>query len=87
MWAFSGQRSRPSPTGALVKVDNGPAGPGGGVIVYFVWDDCAVEAGSVAENAGKVIKQKFSIGEYGNIALVNDTEGNLIAYAAKGWVA
>jgi len=32
----------------------------------------------VASNGGKIVKEKFSIGEYGHIALVTDTEGNMI---------
>lgn len=77
MWAFSGQPSRPGATGALVKMDNGPAGPGG-VIIYFVCDDCAVQVSRAEKNGGKIIKPKFSIGQYGNLALVTDPEGNMI---------
>jgi hypothetical protein len=32
----------------------------------------------VAESGGKVQKEKMSIGQYGFIALVSDTEGNMI---------
>jgi len=77
MWAFSGKPDNAGATGALVKMENGPSGVGG-IIVYFVCEDCAVEAARATKNGGKVMKDKFSIGEYGHIALVNDTEGNLI---------
>jgi uncharacterized protein len=77
MWAFPGNPGGAGATGALVKMENGPSGIGG-VLVYFVCDDCNVEAGRVAKNGGKVIKDKFSIGQYGNIAFVTDTEGNMI---------
>lgn len=37
-----------------------------------------MEAGRAAEHGGKVVKEKFSIGQYGFIAFVEDTEGNVI---------
>jgi hypothetical protein len=37
-----------------------------------------VEAARAAENGGRVFKEKMSIGKYGFIALVFDTEGNMI---------
>jgi hypothetical protein len=40
-------------------------------------DDCAVEEGRVKTSGGKVEKAKMSIGEYGFISLVVDTEGNM----------
>jgi len=64
-------------TGALVKMQGAPSG-GGGTLVYFSCDDCAVEQGRVEAASGKVFKPKFSIGPYGHIALVVDTEGNCI---------
>jgi uncharacterized protein len=44
----------------------------------FSCDDCAVEASRAGQNGGRVQKPKESIGQYGFIALVYDTEGNLI---------
>ena len=64
-------------TGALVKMENGPSGMGG-VLIYFVCEDCAVEQARVVKNDGKIMKEKFSIGQYGHIALASDTEGNMI---------
>ena len=52
--------------------------PGGGTIVYFRCDDCAKEASRVGAFGGKVLKDKFSIGDHGHIALVQDNEGNII---------
>jgi uncharacterized protein len=53
--------------------------PGGNsTLVYFSCDDCAIEARRAAENGGAVFKEKFSIGTYGFIALITDTEGNMI---------
>jgi len=77
MWAFSGNPGSAGATGALVRMEGGPSGMGG-VIIYFVCDDCAVESRRAAENGGKIVKEKFSIGEYGHIALMTDTEGNMI---------
>lgn len=37
----------------------------------------AVFKGLVAPAGGKVMREKFSIGQYGFIALVFDTEGNM----------
>mgnify|MGYP002663365938 FL=1 len=65
-------------SGALVKMEGVPSGGGGGTLVYFACEDCAVEQGRVEKAGGKVFKPKFSIGEYGQCALVNDTEGNMI---------
>ncbi len=62
--------------GALVKMDGCPSG--GGTLVYFTCDDCAIEAARAASNGGSIFKEKMSIGEYGFIAMVLDTEGNLI---------
>lgn len=67
----------PGCAGALVKMEGKESG-GGGTIVYFSCADCAVEAARAKKSGGEVFKEKFSIGEYGFIALVFDTEENLI---------
>ncbi|MBZ2208308.1 VOC family protein [Massilia soli] len=77
MLAFPMDSERYGSPGALVKMPGIPSG-GNSVLVYFVCDDCAVEAAKAATFGGKVEKEKFSIGEYGHIALVTDTEGNMI---------
>ncbi|MFZ1828913.1 MAG: VOC family protein [Candidatus Competibacteraceae bacterium] len=64
-------------TGALVKMADMPSG-GNSTLVYFSCEDCAVEAARAAENGGRIFKEKMSIGEHGFIALVYDTEGNMI---------
>lgn len=63
--------------GALVHMEGKDSG-GGGTLVYFTCEDCAVESARAVKNGGEVFKEKFSIGEYGFIALINDTEGNMI---------
>lgn len=76
MWAF-GMEEVPGAPGALVKME-GFKPSGNGVIVYFKCADCAVEAAKAKQCGGRVDKEKFSIGQYGHIALVTDTEGNMI---------
>ncbi len=63
--------------GALVKMSDYPAGHNS-IIVYFSCDDCAVEESRVKDAGGEVQRNKMSIGEYGFISLVKDTEGNMI---------
>jgi hypothetical protein len=48
--------------------DGAPVGAGG-TIIYFVCDDCAQAAKRAKEAGGHIVKDKFSIGDYGNIAL------------------
>ena len=63
--------------GMLVKMDGFTPG-GGGTLVYFGCDDCAVQAARAAEHGGSIFQEKTSIGEHGFCAVVRDTEGNLI---------
>ena len=77
MWMFPSQEKASGATGALVKMEGGPSG-GNSVIVYFSCDDCAIEAKRVPAAGGRIIKDKFAIGAYGFIALVTDTEDNII---------
>lgn len=76
MWSFSGDINAYGTPGALVKMPGFSAGRNS-VLVYFSCDDCAVEEKKVKEFGGKIEKSTFSIGHYGNIALVYDTEGNM----------
>ena len=76
MWGFPMARNTPGAGGSLVKIEGIPSGSSG-TLVYFRCDDCAVEAARVADAGGKLHKEKFSIGEYGFIAMAYDTEGNL----------
>jgi predicted enzyme related to lactoylglutathione lyase len=77
LWAFPMQPDSPGCAGALVKMNGKDSGVGG-TIVYFVCADCAVEASRAVQNGGKIQSEKVSIGQYGFIALVLDTEGNMI---------
>ena len=77
LWAFPMAKEAGGASGALVKMDGFPAG-NNSVLVYFGCDDCATEAARAVEAGGRMQKPKMSIGEYGYIALVYDTEGNMI---------
>lgn len=76
MWSFPEQMEQYGATGALVKMPGFPPG-GNSVLVYFASEDCAVEAARVAAAGGSLQKEKFSIGQYGFIALATDSEGNM----------
>ena len=79
MWAFPMNRDGSGATGALAKMDGAPVGAGG-TIIYFVCDDCAQAAKRAKDAGGHVVKDKFSIGDYGNIALVSDPDGNVVGF-------
>ena len=77
IWSFPMNESANGAAGALVTMRNG--GPSGnGTIVYFRSADCSVEARRAKASGGKVFKDKTSIGQYGFITLVEDTEGNVV---------
>lgn len=63
--------------GSLVKMA-GFAPGGGGTVVYFGCEDCAVQAKRAVANGGSIQQPKMSIGEHGFCAMVRDSEGNLI---------
>lgn len=50
----------------------------GGTLVYFACQDCAHNAALAEKAGGKIQAPKFSIGQYGFISIVEDTEGNTI---------
>jgi len=77
MWAFPMADGGDGAAGALVRMAGVSPG-GGGTLVYFACEDCAVEAGRVEAAGGRVERPKFPIGPHGHIALVVDTEGNMI---------
>ena len=83
MWSFPMDRETGMNTygagGMLVKMEGKSSGVGG-TMVYFGCEDCAVEAARAVSQGGILIKEKTSIGEHGFIALVQDTEGNMIGF-------
>lgn len=64
-------------SGALCKTSEMKPGTGG-TLVYFTCEDCATESSRVEDAGGKVLQQKFQIGEHGFCSIVMDTEGNTI---------
>lgn len=77
MWAFPMDENGAGASGSLVKMEGCTSG-GNSTLIYFSCADCAVEASRAATRGGSIFKEKFSIGQYGFIALVIDTEGNMI---------
>jgi uncharacterized protein len=77
MWSFPSDMKGFGATGALIRMPGYPVG-GQGTLVYFGCDDCAVEAERANKHGGKIEKPKQSIGKYGSIALIVDTEGNMV---------
>lgn len=77
LWAFPMEFECFGASGALVKMD-GFASGANSVLVYFSCTDCAVEAKMAKEAGGTIQQEKKSIGQYGFMALVVDTEGNMI---------
>src|SRR3954470_5084467 len=77
MWAFGSDPNAYGTPGALVKMQGVPSG-GNSTLVYFKCEDCAVEESRVKAAGGRIDRPKISIGQYGAISLVFDTEGNMI---------
>ena len=83
MWTFPMQSEGYGAPGALVHMPGFDSGANS-VLVYFSCTDCSVEAGRAADAGGKVVRPKFAIGTYGHIALITDTEGNMIGLHSMG---
>jgi uncharacterized protein len=77
MWAFPMTMDTVGASGALVKMDGVESG-GNGTIPYFHCNEVAEESERVVNAGGKIHKPKMSIGQYGFMALIVDTEGNMI---------
>ncbi|MEO8268531.1 MAG: VOC family protein [Aureliella sp.] len=77
MQAFPMNMEAGGASGALARMEGCPSG-GMGTLVYFSCDDCAVEASRAEGAGGKLCKPKMAIGQYGFIALISDTEGNMV---------
>jgi uncharacterized protein len=69
-------------SGALVEKEDRVAG-GNNTIVYFVSEDCITEEARVEQAGGKIINPKMSIGEFGFVSIVSDTEGNTIGFHSR----
>lgn len=82
MMAFPMEMEVPGAAGALCKMKDVPSG-GNSTLVYFSCLDCEVEASRVESAGGHLVKPKFSIGQYGFIALATDTEGNMFGLHSR----
>ncbi|ENM5927686.1 VOC family protein [Vibrio mimicus] len=76
MFSFPANMEKYGASGALVKMEGICAG-GGGTLIYFSCDDCAVEQERIVVAGGQVHTPKMSIGQFGFITLAVDTEGNM----------
>lgn len=76
MMSFPADMSVYGAAGALVKSEYSRPGVGG-TMLYFSVEDCSVEESRVATAGGKVVRPKFSIGDFGWVTLCEDTEGNM----------
>lgn len=77
MWAFPMYPESLGAPGALIKIPGYSSGANS-TVVYFHCDDCSAEVEKAGKAGGKVEMEKKSVGQYGFIALVVDTEGNII---------
>lgn len=77
MWTFPMDQPTYGASGALIRMPGVPSG-GNSVLVYFHSEDCAIETARAVQAGGAVHKAKMSIGQYGHIALIIDTEGNML---------
>ncbi len=76
MMSFAGVMTSYGAAGALVKSEY--ARPGvGGTMIYFSVQDCLQNEELVVPAGGKVIRSKFSIGNFGWVTICEDTEGNM----------
>lgn len=69
-------------TGALVEKENMVAN-GNNTVIYFESEDCVTEQARVEKAGGKIIRPKMSIGEFGFVAMLMDTEGNTIGLHSR----
>lgn len=79
MLSFPWAQGESNISGALCKTSEMKPGPGG-TLVYFTCEDCAIETARVETAGGKVLQDKFPIGEHGFCSVVMDTEGNTIGF-------
>lgn len=73
----SDMESKNRASGALVRMNGVKAG-GNSTLVYFMSEDCSLEESRAEAAGGKVFKAKTSLGDYGFMSLISDTEGNMI---------
>jgi predicted enzyme related to lactoylglutathione lyase len=77
LFAFGMDQTSYGAAGALVHMPGLDAGSNS-VLVYFRSEDCNIEIQKAIAAGGRVQKAKTSISPNGHIALIIDTEGNMI---------
>ena len=77
MWSFPSSIEMYGSGGAIVHYEGCESG-GNSTVVYFSCHDCAAEEARVTAAGGVVERSKFSIGDYGFVTHVIDSEGNRI---------
>lgn len=82
MWAFPMSAEGKGASGSLIKVPGFPSG-GNSTLVYFSCQDCAIEEARVNQWGGSIHRPKMSIGEFGFVTLVLDTEGNMFGLHSR----
>ncbi|TGL44368.1 VOC family protein [Leptospira perdikensis] len=81
MMSFPADMTLYGAAGALVKSNYSNPGVGG-TMVYFNVEDCSVEESRVVGYGGKIVRSKFSIGEFGWVTICEDSEGNLFGLSS-----
>ena len=79
MVSFPWLENSPNISGALCKTEYIKPG-NGGTLVYFACEDSSIELSRVEAAGGKLIQDKFAIGEHGFCGIAMDTEGNTIGF-------
>lgn len=77
MWQFPQNMKGYGSGGAIAKMEGVRPG-GNSTLVYFSCEDCGVVEMRAESAGGEIQRPKMSIGEYGFISIVKDTEGNII---------
>ena len=68
--------------GSLVKGE-GHVPSSDGVLIYFTAPDLEAHEARVREHGGEVLQPRVSIGEYGFMSVIRDTEGNKVALHSR----
>ncbi len=79
MVSFPWAQGETNISGALCKTSEMKPGAGG-TLIYFTCEDCAEETARVENAGGKVLQDKYPIGEHGFCSVVMDSEGNTIGF-------
>lgn len=79
---FPFENSGQNITGALVEKSDYVANANN-TVVYFASEDCVTEEARVENAGGKIIRPKMSIGEFGFVSILMDTEGNTIGLHSR----